>query len=361
MSTPPFRVVLCCSAMLRLVLGCASSEKVDADDDDRTDGATGVPSSSGTDAGAPQNDASAVADGAPVEVSAICTDLALRSCDLLAGCRGQLFGVLWTSADECEARTTKNCVDLYPPGSVVRSDDARALVSCMEAWSCDALYDGGLSAVNRRYDPYFGCAPPRVQDAVPNGDPCFTSRDCESGACYNRFTSSCGRCVAPLAPGSSCDPDRDVCLGGRCTSSGVCTSSVTLDETCDENRVCTGPLLCRSGRCALPGGAGAACSSDEPCDPTAGLACDPETLRCTDVVFQRRGEVCMLQDNAGLVACGEVSVCEPSNDPTSPDVGVCVAPAQAGSPCGSGCDTGLMCNTGTCANRRHPACEESVL
>ncbi len=334
----------------------------------------GAPSGGRTDAGPPERDAAAAPmDGGSTPMTwdlesarqaserAVCARL--ESCGL---------SVLGDRVEACAERRIaegaeplETAAGLITPGSAALAPlvaagrirlDTEALEACLAASAaCTAR---PLSCL-------------RLVGTVAAGEACFLDDECAAGFC-DAPLGRCGHCVAPRAPGASCERGAQCGEGARCLH-GRCLLRVEVGtgEACDDPRadpaapwrfaVCGGLDVCVDGRCQA-GVVEGACRQDAEC--LMSLCAEGRCRRprrrtlgdaCEAAAFDACEEgACVLGRCARLPAAGEAcptGLCDddawcPSPAPP-PDITperVCQARVEEGEACAPGrCAPGLVC------------------
>jgi alpha-tubulin suppressor-like RCC1 family protein len=203
--------------------------------------------------------------------------------------------------------------------------------------TCDAL-DYEVATCKR------GGAPAPTA-TVPNGGPCATSNDCQSGVCNP--SGVCGF----LPAGTACAKDGD-CRSGVCNSKKVCGAAPD-GNACVENRDCsTG--LCNASKTCGP----------EPVRCTSGQACADGVCTSSGTCGAKKdGQACGVDTDCKTGFCNSAKTCGksanglPCTQPADCTANVCNSVGTCGKnadgkPCKAATDcTSAICNAaGTCGN-----------
>lgn len=190
-----------------------------------------------------------------------------------------------------------------------------------------------------------GEAPHGPEDGIDCGV-CLVEQACDR---------STGTCVRALGESEPCGPDHEGICGeglscgavppnGEERCSRACSAS-TAAEVCGTEMTCfarprrSGET---SGFCARPAGEG------EACDATRLIFCSGENLTCITPTEERSDGTCFRRCDPSLGAahCAAGQVCA-DPFPSTPNVGICVVPLEAGARCDHTelrfCATGELC------------------
>lgn len=202
---------------------------------------------------------------------------------------------------------------------------------------------------------------------TPPGQPCDTSLACRDGFCSRTSSSVCGVCLARLAVGAACRDSAgefsECVAGARCRGSR-CERIPPLGQV-GETCPCAAGLRCTgAGRCVAPKTTGAACTDDSEC-PLADRCLDsgvcgllPVGAACTSDALCARGLVCsFVAPNSTCTPLVEGSLC--LNSDRCPDGLVCTTqrtfprcwPRRAANEACVGsaqCPRGFACAEGLC-------------
>jgi hypothetical protein len=236
------------------------------------------------------------------------------------------------------------CPDfLFSEGSQL---DVAGVLACAEAWRkhpCELF--------NKGFDPE--CGLPKGARAL--GEPCFYSRQCDSGACgkgKNDALPECGSCVPIGKQGDPCFDGTFQCPNGyECTGEG-CQPQITFGlpdgSLCERYGQCYGDSLCFPAadgmmRCQPRRKGGESCANGAYC--AKGLGCGADSL-CAMPVLAVLGELCGDRGCVTGAWCKDVNV--------NPTGATCVPTAAAGEPCATLPD--VIDPTGNCQNDLYCYC-----
>ncbi len=226
---------------------------------------------------------------------------------------------------------------------------------------------------------------------VPDGSPCYMSRECSSssyctatylscpGACRPRvpeggFASDVkqceaglylhvGECSAKVPVASSCaaispHPSQQQCVDSAYCVGDVCILKKAAGSTCAQGTSeCAAPNTCNGGVCSTFAGTGGTCKGSPLTMCKLDLQCSGLTVAGTCGPLSSAGQSCLIDGN-----------CEPGLFCTGQSLatlvkGTCVARRSKGGACSaeSECDAALYCSAGSCAAKKAPgaACGNS--
>ncbi|GIW42491.1 MAG: hypothetical protein KatS3mg076_3068 [Candidatus Binatia bacterium] len=181
---------------------------------------------------------------------------------------------------------------------------------------CNRVGEEGICGLGQRATPTPG-------DNRPNGDPCDSPSQCQSGFCPPEDGICCDR---------ACDGPNEVCVQGTCTTTGPkrngepCTTAAECqsgfcppeDGVCC-NRACLGP----NESCSIPGAEGTCLKENgEPCSSPAECRsgfCPAEDGVCCDTACTGADESCRIPGSEGT--------CTVAKGPGEP----CLAPGECAS------------------------------
>ena len=189
------------------------------------------------------------------------------------------------------------------------------------------------------------------------GGACEDSEDCSGSLfCQPAGASTCaGRCVARLASGAECNPDRDLCNRGspcKAVDGGFrCLVRGPVGAACSETKDCEAGLGCAQRVCVTRQGMGGACTANDGCQTglgcvfsgasgscqsraVMGAACDPSGVGAPPCVESE----CVKCVGARCIAAGvQNAPCQQSNDCRDSffcgDAGTCLFRARRGAQC----------------------------
>lgn len=234
----------------------------------------------------------------------------------------------------CQVLTERRCAYLMRCGLVGAS--AAAAADCRDYFTATWCGPSGWPA-------FAAEAIGTVRYDALRGEACaaaFTTRSCRD---WDSEPESCLRMLSPGAElrercygsAGTLECTEGTCRGAACPRS--CQPLGAAGDTCARSSDCRSPLFCRFGstgaavgQCSMVSTAGQLCMLDDDC--ALGLLCMLGACRAPP----GEGAPCLAE------RCDESSYCAPS-----PDGGVCVGRADAGSPCAVDhqCQANLVCAT----------------
>ncbi|MDZ4693600.1 MAG: hypothetical protein SGI86_00505 [Deltaproteobacteria bacterium] len=257
----------------------------------------------------------------------------------------QTFG----SAEVCKKRMQTACIaDANASHSGATNGGLIRCAQALNESTCGELTDG-----NR---------PPacRFVGTRPNGQPCGTHMQCQSGFCSGdgdpaNADKACGKCAAPSGKDSSCAVDEDCTVGLRCSLDGKCVKPAPAGGACKPGyQPCDANLVCIDRQCRTPVAGGVSCAHPEQCGLSLGLVCEPEkvgseTLVCRATQPAAPGNSCGLDAMVTMPCAGGMTQCQPVGPGESL---ICVAPIRDGDACapaeGKHCAAPSRCIAGFC-------------
>lgn len=226
-------------------------------------------------------------------IAAACVDLAHASCARWQRCDPRTLEDSFATLQRCRLTVLASCVadrafeeSGFSAPSLSNCAQEISVSACGETWpACDR------------------------RGALPDGAPCTSFIQCQSGHCSS---ASCGTCEPP---------PKKLGLGATCNDIGDCEDDLT----------------CGFGTCVKRAGLA------EHCSMTGGASVAPECVtgaRCDHVDFtcQRAYHIAVGAPCGHPQDCRSGAVC----------AGTCVLPPLLGETCTDACDTPLQCVSGVC-------------
>jgi hypothetical protein len=304
----------------------------------------------------------------------------LRPGNMVAGdFTGHGNGVQDIAVTESGSSTVRILQSVPPPpkpkGWTCNSDiQCEAGLHCVD-YICCALPDNDLTCPSNEFCNIPGslgtCSAPG-----PDGNPCSSAEQCQSGSCVDGFCCSTPSCD----PGEYCTNNGQCAgpaeLGIPCTSDEQCKSGYCVDGVCCESDICASNQACNipgfEGECTLLLSPGDPCTKPVQCD--TGFCADGV---CCYSEWCPTGQACNMAGSLGQCAYLPTPTPTITRTPTvtrtptptltptpvpiggqcTPGVTVCESPDQCvdGICCRTACNSGEYCNitnfVGTCHAR----------
>jgi hypothetical protein len=260
-----------------------------------------------------------------------CADVSNAVCAKIDSCAPAAISLIYGDKAACATRTASTCTAALAVKNT--GDSAGNVEDCSKAYAALSCADALDNALPK------DCA--HKPGTLGNGTACGTAGQCKSGVCQFD-TTGCGKCIDAVAAGGNCDTTTDCQSGLVCAAasdtSAVCITPAATGATCSTKLPiipCQAGLVCDSGKCAAPLAANSACDpAVQPtlCDQAHGYFCTPRGTRCILALAAGTGAACGYD-----VQTGDYSYCSGSgfcgNVSQTTGMGTCTAPAADGVAC----------------------------
>jgi hypothetical protein len=274
-------------------------------------------------------------------VEVACAAIVAAKCKKAGECLPAELSVNYGTAEACIERESLLCTGIYAaPGTSRTPAMDAACAEAIAAMTCDRVL----------HDPVpEPCLPPA--GTLPDGRPCGSSAQCESGYCRFVQPNICGACTSKVGAGEACLGRADCLEGLGCgfdsttsdTTTSVCMPyGTTVGSTCP----CGPGLYCQNSTmsCQMAAEAGNPCAEDFDCASFPYRVCNTRTKQCEDIAVASAGEICGATEAGGYVDCAEGGACSAFRGQ-----GTWLAPAADGASCGgTPCLAPAQCIGGTC-------------
>jgi len=275
--------------------------------------------------------ASAVAACSSTSPTQACADISNAVCAKIEACAPAAISAIYGDTTTCATRTASTCNAALALKNT--GDEAGNVEDCSKAYGSLSCTDALGNTLPKE------CA--HKPGPLGDGTTCGTAGQCKSGVCQFD-TTGCGKCIEPVAAGSNCTATSDCQSGLVCAPSSdtaaVCIAPAGNGGTCSTKLPvvpCQAGLVCDNGKCAAPLAAGSACDPTvQPtlCDQANGYFCTPRGTRCILAIAATTGQACGYD-----VQTGDYSYCAGSgfcgNVDAQTGMGTCVAPAPDNGAC----------------------------
>jgi len=260
-----------------------------------------------------------------------CADVSTAVCAKIEACAPAAISALYGDTATCAQRTEATCNTAIALKN--NGDQAGNVEDCAKAYA-GASCEGALGN-----SPPKECA--HKPGPLTDGTTCGAAGQCASGVCQFDSTG-CGKCIQPVGAGSNCNATSDCQSGLVCAASSdtaaVCIAPAASGGTCSTKLPivpCQAGLVCDNGKCAAPLAANSACDPSvlpTLCDQANGYFCTPRGTRCILAIAAGTGQACGYNATTGDYSyCTGSGFCGNVDQQTG--MGTCIAAVTEGAAC----------------------------